>query len=97
MDGKISGRGTLMSNNIERKIICQHIVTGAKAGLVYGLVRSTCSNGVGFDNNFVDGILDGKGSITKSDGEKIETEYDNGELIRQGTQTFINSGVKMYH
>ena len=97
VDGKISGRGTLMSNNIERKIICQHIVTGAKAGLVYGLVRSTCSNGVGFDNNFVDGILDGKGSITKSDGEKIETEYDNGELIRQGTQTFINSGVKMYH
>jgi hypothetical protein len=91
VDGKINGAGRLMSNNIEKKVICQHIVTGAKAGLVYGLVRSTCSNGIGFDNNFVDGILDGKGSITKADGEKIETEYDNGELIRQGSQTFAAS------
>jgi hypothetical protein len=91
VDGKISGSGILMSNSIERKIICRHIVTGAKAGLVSGLVRSTCSNGIGFDNYFVDGILDGKGSITKADGEKIETEYDNGELIRQGTQTFAAS------
>jgi hypothetical protein len=83
VDGKINGSGTLMSNNIEKKIICQHIVTG--------LVRSNCSNGIAFDNNFVDGILDGKGSITKADGEKIETEYDNGELIKQGTQTFATS------
>jgi hypothetical protein len=91
VDGKISGRGRLMTNHTDKKVICQHIVTGAKAGLVDGLVRSTCSNGIGFDNNFVDGILDGKGSITKADGEKIETEYENGELIRQGTQIFVAS------
>jgi hypothetical protein len=88
VDGNISGSGVLMSNNVEKKVFCRHLVTGSKAGLVNGLVRSDCSNGLRMDNYFEDGVLNGKGTVTKPDGEKIDTEYANGELIRMGDKTF---------
>jgi hypothetical protein len=86
VDGKISGGGMLMTNHIEKQVICKSIVLGSKAGLLHGFVKSTCSNGVGLEGEYVEGLPSGIGKLIKPDGEKIELEYKYGVLIRQGTQ-----------
>ncbi len=91
VDGKISGAGRLMTNHSDLKMICEHYLAGSKSGLAHGFVNTTCSNGLGFAIEYVNGLQHGLGFMTEPDGEKIQIEYDNGELIRRGDENFAAS------
>jgi hypothetical protein len=85
---KIMGPGTLLTLHPEQKISCTHIVSASNDGLLNGLTKTTCSNGVGIEITYANGLQNGDGWFTQPDGKKLELEYDNGKLIRRGDQIF---------